>query len=204
MLSKARNGGSITPEFDKILKGHVASDRLAVLTHTQIEDGIWCSRSQTWSIRLSSLSQHSLLDIDHVIYATGAGSNIDKVPCMQQMREDYVVQSINGLPKLTEDLMWDTDVPLFLTGGLAGLRLGPGAANLAGARQGAERITWKIEELLEKEQNHLSLDHQSSVSDDVTRSTIREGGRKELTMEWSEYTGGFANQFKSLMLDNNG
>lgn len=44
--------------------------------------------------------------------------------------------------------MWNEDVPLFFTGRCAGLRLGPGAANLAGARMGAERIAWKVEELL--------------------------------------------------------
>ena len=95
--------------------------------------------------------------------------------------------------------MWDEDIPLFLTGGLAGLRLGPGAANLAGARQGAERIAWKIEELLDKEQKQ-SLDFQSSVFGNVDGDV----GRKALAMEWSEYTSGFANHFKALMLDEDG
>jgi hypothetical protein len=36
--------------------------------------------------------------------------------------------------------MWADGVPLFVTGKLAALRLGPGAANLGGARLGAERI----------------------------------------------------------------
>ena len=44
--------------------------------------------------------------------------------------------------------MWTEDVPLFVTGRLASLRLGPGAGNLAGARVGAGRITWRIEDVL--------------------------------------------------------
>jgi len=53
-----------------------------------------------------------------------------------------------GLPLLTNDLLLSSNIPLFITGRLAGLRLGPGAANLEGARMGAERIAWKICELL--------------------------------------------------------
>jgi len=51
---------------------------------------------------------------------------------------------------LNEDLMWDDDVPLFVTGRLAGLRLGPGAPNLVGARVGAERIAWNVDDALKK------------------------------------------------------
>lgn len=48
--------------------------------------------------------------------------------------------------------MWKEDVPLFITGRLAALRLGPGAGNLAGARSGAERIAWAIEDILPREE----------------------------------------------------
>lgn len=39
-------------------------------------------------------------------------------------------------------------MPLFVTGKFAGLRLGPGAANLEGARAGAERVALALEGLL--------------------------------------------------------
>lgn len=49
-------------------------------------------------------------------------------------------------------IQWKDDVPLFIAGRLAGLQLGPGAPNLIGARIGAERIAWSIEDVLgEKE-----------------------------------------------------
>lgn len=44
--------------------------------------------------------------------------------------------------------MWNDEVPLFVTGRFAGLRLGPGAPNLVGARIGAERIAWNVEAVL--------------------------------------------------------
>lgn len=46
--------------------------------------------------------------------------------------------------------MWSDEVPLFATGRFAGLRLGPGAPNLVGARIGAERVAWGVEDLLKK------------------------------------------------------
>lgn len=64
------------------------------------------------------------------------------------MNEMYPIESVAGLPCLSEDMMWKEDIPLFITGRLAGLRLGPGAPNLVGARVGAERIAWAMEEVL--------------------------------------------------------
>ena len=54
------------------------------------------------------------------------------------------------MPCLTDDLAWAKDVPLFVAGRLAGLRLGPDCGNLEGARAGAERIAWAVEEVLER------------------------------------------------------
>ena len=200
LLSQARDGGSITPKFDKILKRHAATDRLSVLTHTHITDGDWCSHSQTWSLGLSPMLETSPTCIDHVIYATGAAPNIEKVACMQQMMAKWPVPAIAGLPRLTDDLMWHEDVPLFLTGGLAGLRLGPGAANLAGARQGAERIAWKVEDLLGEGQSSSTDEDGSALG---TMDGRRHGQRESrFSVEGrSEYTGGFVNQFETLAMD---
>ncbi|EXJ58761.1 hypothetical protein A1O7_06191 [Cladophialophora yegresii CBS 114405] len=200
MLKRARNGGSITPKFDRILQRHVLSGHLAIVTHTRVQDGIWCGRSQTWSIRLSSGQEDAPLCVDHIIHATGAAPNIEKVQCMKQMLEKYPLPSCNGLPRLTDDLMWHNSVPLFLTGGLAALRLGPGAANLAGARQGAERIAWKIEDLLGKGQMALP-EEEDSVLADGRGSQLRERERNTMAEQRSEYTGGFVNQFEALTLN---
>ena len=52
------------------------------------------------------------------------------------------------MPCLTDNMQWREDLPLFVTGQLAALRLGPGAGNLAGAKLGAERVSWSIQKLL--------------------------------------------------------
>ena len=54
--------------------------------------------------------------------------------------------------------MWKENVPLFVTGRLAGLRLGPGAPNLAGARVGAERIAWAMEDVIPGKTRQDSFD----------------------------------------------
>jgi hypothetical protein len=92
------------------------------------------------------------------------------------------------------------DIPLFLTGGLAGLRLGPGAGNLAGARQGAERIAWKIDELLGTSQGG-SLNAEQVNNDSPRQSaTNTPHTRAALFKDNNEFTGSFANQFEALSM----
>lgn len=52
--------------------------------------------------------------------------------------------------------MWRTGVPLFVTGRLAALRLGPAGPNLEGARLGAERVAWALQDMLGRD----DLDHE--------------------------------------------
>ena len=76
-------------------------------------------------------------------------SDVNEFPLLQSMHRDYPIETKQGLPCITDDLMWQPDLPLFVTGRLAALRLGPGGGNLEGARMGAERIAWGLEEMLE-------------------------------------------------------
>jgi hypothetical protein len=89
--------------------------------------------------------------IDYIYFATGIVSDFKSLPFLQTMNQKYPIESYGGLPSLTDDLMWKEDVPLFMTGRLAALRLGPGAGNLAGARSGAERVAWAMEDVIPKE-----------------------------------------------------
>ena len=49
---------------------------------------------------------------------------------------------------MTDNLQWNNDLLLFMIGKNASLRTGPSSANLDGARLGAERIGWYIQDLL--------------------------------------------------------
>lgn len=207
LFRQARNGGSITPKYDKILQQHVIRNRLEILPFTQIDNGAWDTSNQTWNIKLSKNVPQFPRHIDHITYATGVVPRLENVPCLKQFAEEHPVEAIDGLARITNDLMWNAEVPLFLTGGLAGLRLGPGAANLVGARQGAERVAWKIDELLGTGPSTEETRRKSEGEDKLEGLSDRNHGdvqaqheRLALLEDRSEFTGGFANQFEALAL----
>lgn len=161
MIKTARNGGSITPRYTKILKQHAARHRVSIHPRTVICGREFCTASQTWRLTTDPPIP-DLPRIDYIYFATGMQSDVKELPLLQRMNCEYPIESKQGLPCITEDLMWKPDVPLFLTGRLAALRLGPGAPNLEGARLGAERVAWGMEEVLGRKETHE--DHETERS----------------------------------------
>ncbi|KZF26365.1 hypothetical protein L228DRAFT_205792, partial [Xylona heveae TC161] len=168
MILESRNGGTLTPEHRKILETHCAHGRAKLFNYTEIASKTWDPATKTWLVKINGASdsathptrqgqiksteppsdEDTLPSIDFIIYSTGNVADIDSMPLLEPLHRSHPIDTKGGLPCLTNDLMWRDDVPLFLTGRFAGLRLGPFAGNLEGARQGAERIAWKVEELL--------------------------------------------------------
>jgi hypothetical protein len=141
----------MTPRYRKILDAHVAHGKIELHTYTKLQSVSWDQTSRTWACKAASTdSELKLPPVDYMVFATGIQSDIRTIPCLQNIQQQYPIKYVGGLPCLNEDLMWDDDVPLFVTGRLAGLRLGPGAPNLVGARVGAERIAWNIDDALKK------------------------------------------------------
>ena len=139
----------MTPKYRKILDAHVATGKISLHMHTMLQSVSWDTELRTWSCTTSA-PELSLPPIDYIVFATGIQSNIKTLPLMQTIQEQHPIETIGGLPCLNDDLMWNDNVPLFITGRFAGLRLGPGAPNLVGARVGAERIAWNVEDVLKK------------------------------------------------------
>lgn len=139
----------MTPRYRKILDTHVASGKISLHTHTTLESVSWHPDAKTWTCT-SSAPDVALPAMDHIVFATGIQTDIRTIPFLQTIQKQYPIEYVGGLPCLNDDLMWDDDVPLFVTGRLAGLRLGPGAPNLVGARIGAERIAWNVDDVLRK------------------------------------------------------
>ncbi|KAJ5327605.1 uncharacterized protein N7506_010707, partial [Penicillium brevicompactum] len=149
MIQNARNGGSITPRYTKIVKQHAARNRASIHPCTEIKKHEFNSESQTWTLTTNPPIP-DLPPIDFIYFATGAKADVREMPLLREMNDQYPIEVKAGLPCLTNDLSWRSDVPLFMTGRMASLRLGPGAPNLEGARAGAERVAWGIEEVLQK------------------------------------------------------
>ncbi|KAI1849986.1 hypothetical protein JX265_003359 [Neoarthrinium moseri] len=157
-IKAARNGGSITPPYKKILDQHINKGKVILSLHTTIKTKAWDEKSQTWDIELSGGHPQKLPPIDHIYFATGVQSNFETLPYIQSLQAQYPVSNCGGLPCITEDMQWSDEVPLFLAGRLGGLQLGPGAPNLVGARIGAERISWAIEDILSEQKDEKSPD----------------------------------------------
>ena len=173
MIQAARNGGSIPPKYKRLLDEQVAKGRLVISTHTTLRT-IYKNKDPGNSCSVFTEPQIADLPaIDYVYFATGPRHGLNSlsmpackgpsaaivsdvtlpIPFLEKMQEEYPIHWLNGLPVLNNDLAWSSvetgkaqyTIPLFMTGAMAALRLGPGAANLEGARTGAERVTWGIQ-----------------------------------------------------------
>ncbi|KAK9899262.1 FAD binding domain-containing protein [Cystobasidium minutum MCA 4210] len=150
LIKQARGGGSITTPYNKILQKHIADGKLSLHTHTTIFKKAYDPASAQWHVEADPPIPN-LPPMDFVYYATGVQTDFETLPFLQTLLKTHPIHGHGGLPCLTNDLTWREDVPLFVTGRLASLRLGPGGGNLGGARIGAERIAWSIMDHL---QNH--------------------------------------------------
>jgi len=187
MYFQARNGGSITPRYRKILDAHVASGRISLHTHTQLTSVEWDTTSLQWK-SLQATPAVNLPSVDYITFATGIQTDTETIPFLKNIRHNFPIDYVGGLPCLTDDMMWNDSLPLFVTGRLAGLRLGPGAPNLVGARIGAERIAWNVDDILKriwKDQGHKQQDDQDRSYDE----------------KLADYAAGRQNRFDSLVGD---
>lgn len=185
MIAQARNGGSITPRYRKILDTHIASGKISLHTHTTLERVKWDAQSMTWVSVMVSTGL-PMPPMDYIVFATGIQTDVKSIPFLQTLQQKHPLACIGGLPCINDDLMWNDSVPLFATGRLASLRLGPGAPNLIGARVGAERIAWNVEEMLQGIAGHR--EHDSSDSSESLESADN----------YLAYASGQANRFTSL------
>lgn len=143
----ARNGGSITPTYHKKLKKHMETGRLELREHACVSSASFDAGKGVWHVETEPPIPN-LPAFDFLYFATGIQSDFFALPYLQTLLARHPIDGHGGLPCLTEDLMWKKDLPFFVTGRFAGLQLGPAAGNLGGARVGAERIAWAIEDLL--------------------------------------------------------
>ena len=174
------------PRYRKILDAYVASGKILLHTHSTLESLTWDPSIQQWTSIITT-PQLVLPSIDYIVFATGIQTNAESIPFLQSMHRDYPIKHVGGLPCLNDDLMWTDDVPLFVTGRLAGLRLGPGAPNLVGARVGAERIAWNVEDVLKNLEHLASSSGGSSASEDSDEEKL------------AQYATGRQNRFDSLV-----
>ncbi|KAK7444382.1 FAD binding domain-containing protein [Colletotrichum acutatum] len=170
-IQSARGGGSITPPYQKRLKQHIAKGSLRLLTNTKLSEARFDEEQKVWNVKTEPpAAEGDLPGMDFIYFATGVQTDYASLPYMQTMLQEHPIHGHGGLPCIDDDLKWSKDVPLFISGRLAALRLGPGAANLAGARAGAERIAWAIEDVLPDRTGDVP--EEADMSDEKMRRSI--------------------------------
>lgn len=112
MIKTARNGGSITPPYKKILERHISTGKLCLRLNTTIKEKKWDPVSNTWAVSLSDKSQ-TLPRIDHIYFATGVQSNFECLPFLQSMCSEHPIESCGGLPCITENMAVSGPYPPF-------------------------------------------------------------------------------------------
>ncbi|KAG7661992.1 uncharacterized protein J8A68_004492 [[Candida] subhashii] len=160
MIKDAREGGSINPEYYKKLNAHVKSGKVDWMKHTEIVSQNWDQKSERWDLSVETKTmgkdhkelvvEKKLSNIRYIYFATGIRADIQSLEFLQPMMKENPIEVVDGFPCLTDNLQWNEIVPLFMSGKNASLRIGPTSANLDGARSGAERIGWYIQDLKAK------------------------------------------------------
>jgi hypothetical protein len=187
LMKEARGGGSVTPPYYKVLKRHIADGSLRLLEHTTLVDARFEAGvgGGAWRVKTDP-EVEGLPPMDYIYFATGVQTNFETLPWLQTMLKTHPIPGHGGFPCLNDDLMWKDGVPFFLAGRLAALKLGPAAPNLGGARAGAERIAWGIEEVMRKAQDVGHVDQRQAHN------------RNENRDELDGFTEGRGSMFRSL------
>lgn len=127
--------------------------------------------------------------IDYIYFATGIQTEFTSLPYLQTMLKKHPIHGHGGFPCITEDLMWKDNIPLFMVGRLAALKLGPAAPNIGGAKLGAERVAWAIEDLIRPSGLRDNNDGETGV---VEEEGVHRGGL-------AEYLSGHTNMYSILV-----
>ncbi|EPE10879.1 fad binding domain-containing protein [Ophiostoma piceae UAMH 11346] len=212
IIKEARGGGSLTPHYSKILKKHVASGRVNLFTQTNIASMQFVESPSSASPPMSKTpsspscncthpegywrveTEPPIADmplIDHVYFATGIETDVEKLPYLQTMLQRFPIDTVGGYPCLTEDLMWGDNVPLFCSGKLAMLQIGPASPNIGGVKLAAERVGLAVEALLRKSTSRFRYGGTAEDSDNVSDEDQLE----------TDYYSGMGSKYKCLSLD---
>ncbi|MBE9028936.1 SidA/IucD/PvdA family monooxygenase [filamentous cyanobacterium LEGE 11480] len=133
-VTTARNGGSLTPTVLRHLRRYAKTGQLQLQENCIVQSARW--QENHWNI---SCHNEKVIQSDYIWAATGSNINISSQPLLKSIAEQLPIQTINGLPVLTQNLRWG-DIELYIMGGLAALQIGPTARNLSGARMASDRI----------------------------------------------------------------
>lgn len=140
MIQAARNGGSLTPAIFTKLRRFEREGKLSFYERCEVRSAEW--QGDAWKVTCNQSGTHECIAhllVDRIWLATGSTLDVNRWSLLSNIRADYPLPDVNGLPVLDDRLRW-AGCNLFVMGGAAALQLGPVARNLFGARLASERI----------------------------------------------------------------
>lgn len=199
IINAARGGGSIPSAYLKKIQPHILRGTLNMFENT-ILTGAHFEPSENGEGNVWKVQTQPPIDnlppFDYIYFATGIQSDFKTLPYLQNMLKDYPIKGCGGFPCLNEDLMWQDDVPLFVTGKLAALRIGPAAPNIGGARIGAERIALALDEVISRPGPGKSPKETFFAENDTVVN-----GRRDSGVDLFNYASGTGSKYSSLAED---
>lgn len=172
LMHSARRGGSITPWYAKAMLEHEAAGRLTTHLGVEVRDVVAVDSSSSSSgggEKMFQVVSHphrkDIPPTHHVYFATGPAAFEHHAeghrttatdqrapwvpPHLRTMQRafpiDWVPLEAAAVPAIRKDMSWDEGIPLYFTGPLGAINIGPTAATLGGANRGAEWCVRGIE-----------------------------------------------------------
>lgn len=189
MLRDARQGGSVTPPYLRVLRKWEELGKLHIMPFTEILAAKWDAEAAKTHVKLKQKTKQliaacdqggcavneekvveSTVDFDYIVTATGAKLAFDELPFTESLLASHPLELHGGLPVLNDDLQWNASIPFFVIGPYCALSIGPAAFNLGGHREAADRIATRLGELSLAEDAGSSSDAAATAENDYPLS----------------------------------
>ena len=128
-LREVRGGGSVPPLYMDDLRKWEKNGQLIVVN--QVDPGYIC-RTEDGKLLIDIGNE---VKFDCVVLACGVKTNCIMNPLVKRVHENFPIEIVEGFPNISVNLEWSKN--LYVVGALAGLNVGPDAANIMGARRAA-------------------------------------------------------------------
>lgn len=139
MVQQARGGGSVNPTYQRILKKHVKEEKLELKACTSVTAASYDRERKKWSLRLATLTPpvakdaqlaeergptiEEIAEVDYVVCSTGSAMSFANLPFLEPLLKSHPIEMVAAFPRLTQDLQWNADLPLFVVGAYAMLEV---------------------------------------------------------------------------------
>lgn len=139
---RVRQGGSIPPDYFERLLAEQAQGRLTLLNDVEVKQADLNEGSV--SLLVESAQGQLRIQALQVVLGTGTNLAVDRIPCLEWLRQHRPVGEYGGAPAIQADLRWAPGIDAFVLGAYGTLQLGPDAVNLAGARRGSRVVAKEL------------------------------------------------------------